>query len=109
MVAVKPHAVAVQAPSPSSSGGQDTSGSYASASTVRCQVTPLKASAAYEMYGREVRNPHLLLCDPGDAASFAIGAKVVWGARTFKVVSDPEVFSGIATADHASVYLEEYK
>ncbi len=72
------------------------------------QITPMTASAVFEMIGVEVGRPHLLIDEPDGASLYKINAKVTWGSRTFFVVRPPEVFAGIVEAgSHCSVVLTE--
>lgn len=107
----KPHSVSVYAPSHKSVGGVPGLLEHVGAAIVRAvQITPMSASAAFDRLGVDVIRPHLLLDDETAAPTYQVNSKVVWGGRTFFVVSPPEVFvSVVQPASHLSVVIREDK
>jgi hypothetical protein len=110
MSLVLPHTVLVF---PVSTGntesGQATTETYGGSTSVRCQVTPTTAATALETFGADVSNGFLVICSAANGATFTIRSKVTWSGREFRVAADPLVYTGIGSADHASVLLTEWK
>lgn len=107
----RPCSVTVTAPDKASVGGRAGTVAWTGAAAAdTCQITPLKAEASFDDKGVFVERAHLLLTVPSSASLYVIGAKVVWGSRTFYVVRPPEIFTGIvAAASNASVMIKEDK
>lgn len=100
----KPHTWAARLPD------QDAPSGFGSPQTVRGQITPMMPVEAETRFGvpvGDIRRPHLLMCDAGDAAAHKEGGRVSWQGREFSITVPPQTFESIGAADHASVLLEE--
>ena len=110
----KPHTVVVtpQVQTPDGSTKVVPVPTDGSTATFTCQITPMRASAAFEATGLDLRNPHLILADPENYTYLKVGNLVTWtapvrGARRFKVSAPAEVFETSLAGDHAGAVLEE--
>ena len=106
-----PHSVDVVAAATASVGGKPGTLNWAGTRTaITCQITPMKAEAAFSDTGVEVSRPHLLITEPGNSVYLPVNAKVIFGTRNFYVIKAPEVFTGImAVASNCSCVLSEDK
>ena len=106
-----PHSVTVTAPASGSVSGKPGTVSWTGSATAdNVQITPLAAEASFDEKGLFVARAHLLLTKPASASLYVIGAKVVWGSRTFYVVRPPEIFTGIVgAASNCAVMIKEDK
>lgn len=74
------------------------------------QVTPLSTVSAYQEYGVEVVDPHLVIVGVGDAGLLAgAGTLMEWNGWHFFQVSDAQVFDAAPAASHASAVFRRYQ
>jgi hypothetical protein len=99
----KPHTVTIKAESRDGAGGTSLGTSH----TLKCQITPMAQTKAYEDWGVEVKRPHLLMADKSAAPYIEIGALVSWGSRRFKVSTTPAIYDFGYAADHLAAVIEE--
>lgn len=109
----KPHALTLLAPQSgkTASGEREVQAWPSSGYAFRGQVTPERASVAFNRYGVEIQSPWLLLADHpanGEAVEAKIrqGVRVLWGSRSFVIRAAMPFDVGLA-ADHVSAILEE--
>lgn len=105
-LAYKPHTLSVYAISDAVDAlGVAANPLDGAATTVYGQVTPLSVSDAFDRYGVEAVRPHLVLID-ANGATVAVGQKVVWLTRVYRVVRAAETYETIGAADHSAFVLE---
>lgn len=102
----KPHTASVETATQKVAGGDVGGANFAAAVNVGCQITPGKASVAYDTFGIEVNRPYLLMADAEDAPKFTAGTKVTWSGKVLKVLA-AETYGALTIGSHVSVLLKE--
>jgi len=80
---------------------------------VSCRVGAETATAAFERTGRELSNPHYLLCNVADGANFDVGSRVTATLKTipfvWTVAAKPQyhLADNIGVTDYVFVLLEQ--
>jgi hypothetical protein len=78
---------------------------YGDPASVRGQMLPMGASAAYDRTGLNLSRPHEWLWDSGD--SFTPGDLVSFDGRWFRVASPSEVFAAELITRHVRCVMDE--
>ena len=107
---LRPHTVTVKAISESGDGASTVLGSeFATTQSVKCQITPEKASVLFEKWGIDgIARPHLLLCNVSDGALFKTGDELEkTDGRVFVVKAAPQIWDAETITSCAAVPLDE--
>lgn len=80
---------------------------YATAVSVRGQLTPKSMGAAFQETGLNLRRPHKWMMDLGKERSFTVNSRVRFGSRVFYVATPWRRHEAGNAMDHSSVMLDE--
>ena len=108
-----PHVVTVYPMVANRTGNVRTVPTDAAGVAVACQVGAETASAAFERTGRELSNPHYLLCNVADGANFDVGSRVIGTLKkipfVWTVAAKPQyhLADNLGVTDYVFVLLEQ--
>lgn len=105
----KPHTFTLITVTESHTGGRVDVPVEGASRAIRCQITPMNADAVLRTFApqTDVSQPHLMLCDTGDAAGIKVGDRGIYDGERYFVNAPVMAWKAGVATNCAQILLEK--
>lgn len=104
----RPHSFTLLPVTETHTGGRVDAPAEGTGRIIKCQITPMATDAVLRTFvpDIELKQPHLMLCDPADGEGITVGDRGVFGGRRFRVSAPIMSWGAGSATDHCQILLD---